>query len=56
MTKIIAVGSLAFMDCALVLRGIQALHEGLGIGHLFMASLATFASIGLIAIIYKWKE
>lgn len=43
------------MDCALLLRGLQALYDGFGGGHLFMAALATVASAGLIAIIYKWK-
>lgn len=55
MTKIIVTWTLIFMDCALLLRGVQALHAGLGGGHLFMASLTTFASLCLIAVIYKWK-
>lgn len=51
--KIIAIASLVFMDCALIARGLQTLYEGLGGGHLFMASLATMISGGLIAVILK---
>ena len=56
MTKIVSISSLVFMDLALIGRGLQALSDGLGGGHLFMASVASFASFGLIAIIYKWKS